>query len=201
MSTSFLADLRQDELLRRGIILHRVSHVDSRAGPAGTVQVVFITVRLDPARERLQRLVLETGEDSRLGGRALLERLDSDATRVAHEDCGDDCGGVLEYSARWELQMGVRTVSSNSCRNRCGLSTERKTASAAGKGVADDVRPLRVPYQNDLLEWARGDLGLKLGRECFSPGRRRAGVVGERGRVVDNGGGDFLGAIFYHGGD
>lgn len=63
------------------------------------------------------------------------------------------------------------------------------------------MRPLRVPDQDDLLERTRGDLGRELGRECFGPGRRRVGVIGESGRVVDNGGGDFLGAFFDHGGD
>lgn len=90
-TTILAANIRQNKPLRIVIILQRVSNVNQRAGPAGTEQIARIAVRMDLARERLERLVRETREHPIEIGRALLERLALDVAGIAHEDDSSHC--------------------------------------------------------------------------------------------------------------
>lgn len=91
-TTILRTNLRQNKPLRIVIILQCVSEVNQRAGPAGTEQIARIAVRMDLARERLERLVRETRKHPTEVGRPLLERLDPDVAGIAHQDDGSDCG-------------------------------------------------------------------------------------------------------------
>lgn len=87
----------------------------------------------------------------------------------------------------------------NRCRNSRSLSPEGRAATTPSQRVTDDVCPLRISNQDNLLGWTCGDLARELGLERGGSGRRRTGVVGKSGWVVDDGSGDSLGTVAYNG--
>lgn len=87
----------------------------------------------------------------------------------------------------------------NRGRNSCSLRPEFRAAPTTSQRVPDDVGPLRVSNQDDLLGRTRGDLVRELGLERGGSGCRRIGIVQEGSWVFDKIGGDVLGTVVFNG--
>lgn len=98
-------------------------------------------------------------------------------------------------------EAGIHTVRGNRRGDSGSLRPERHAAATAGQRVPDDVRPLRVSDQHDLLARTRGNLCGELRRQRGGSGGGGAGVVGERRWVYYDGGADGLRAVVDNGAD